>query len=103
MVLKYFQSKLLKLIYEKHKICVNNTLVIYEDTRGKTKYKLCKNTTDKEFTYNGLNHYILAIRKFYINGFYSEKTIGIKYYDFRIKKRKVDFLEIVDKLIKLFD
>ncbi len=103
MVLKYFQSKLLKLIYEKHKICVNDTLVIYEDTKGKTRYKLCRNTTDKELSYNGFGHYILLVQKFYINGYYSNSTIEKMYHNSHFKKIKVDFLEIVDKLIKLFD
>lgn len=102
MVLKYFQSKLLKSIYAKHNLS-NEVLIVYEDTKGKTKYKISRNTTDKEFTYNGFGHYIMLVQQFYINGYHSNSTIEKMFYDFRRKKIKHDILEILDKLIKLFN
>lgn len=103
MVLKYFLSKLLMLIYEKHNSCFNNVLVIFEDTKGKTRYKICKSTTDKLFTYNGLGHYIILINRFYENGYYCEDTIYNLYHSRIYKKKKIDVLNIVDFLIKLFN
>lgn len=89
-------------IYVNHSNTNKNVLVIYEDTRGKTRYKLCRNTSDKELTYNGFGYYIITIQKYFEAGYYTDYSI----YNLLIPKlkNKKDYLTIIiNKLLELFN
>lgn len=102
MVLKYFLSKSLMSIYEKHSNTNKNVLVIYEDTKGKTKYKCCRSTTDKELSYNGNNYYIISIQRFFINGYHIEDNIRNVIMP-KILHKNDYLIIIVNKLLELFN
>ena len=101
MVLKYFLSKSLMSIYVRHSKTNKNVLVVYEDTRGKTIYKCCRNTTDKELTYNGNNYYIISIQRFFINGYHTEDNIRNVLLP-KVLHKKDYLMIIVNKLLELF-
>lgn len=102
MVLKYFLSKSLKSIYVAHNSLSKSKLVIYEDTKGKTKYKLCKSTTDVVGTYNGNNYYIVTIQEFYNNSYHTSDNVRL-IIDKKRSSKKIDIISIIDNLIKLFN
>lgn len=102
MALRYFLSKSLMLIYERHKKIDKQILVIYEDTKGKTKYKCCRSTTDKELSYNGNNYYIISIQRFFINGYHIEDNIRNVIMP-KILHKNDYLIIIVNKLLELFN
>lgn len=102
MVLKYFLVKSLMLIYESHKDFSKHVLVIYEDTKGKTRYKCCKSTTDVEKTYNGFGYYIITVQYFYEDGYHTLDYISKQLFK-SDKKSKKDIVKIIDKVINLFN
>ncbi len=102
MVLKCVPLKLLKSIYESHKDFSKQVLVIYEDTKGKTRYKCCKTTTDVEKSYNGFGYYIITVQYFYEDGYHTLDFISKQLFK-SDKKSKKDIVKIIDKVINLFN
>lgn len=80
-------------------------MVIYEDTRGKTKYKLVQNTTDVVGTFNGNNYYIVAIYEYSykLHKYCTDDTLRNLYLDSYKFKKKFDILNFIEWLIKLFE
>ncbi len=100
MALKYFLSKSLKLIYEKHKNFNCYALQIFENNKGKTLYKLSQWQMEKSNCYNGFGHYLLLTEYFNFNGYYTSST-GYKMR--KNNKNKFDVIKTIDFLIDLFD
>jgi len=86
-------------IYAKHKDFSKYTLVVYEDTKGKTRYKTCKSTLEVENTCNGQGYYVVLVQYFIKNGYHDLENN----YSENLKIKKDYLMIIIDKLLELFN
>lgn len=102
MVLEIHPLRLLESIYKSHRNDFHkSTCVIFHDTKGHTRFKLCHFTTDEAGTYNGFGYYIVSVQYFYKNGYYPIETLlKMKSHD---RKRKDYIMLVIDKLLELFN